>query len=339
MLNVLCPDCFSKKLYKYGFDPKHSTQKYLCRDCSRQFTELSFSKHVSSSKYPKCPICGKGTYLHHDYTYYSYFTCNDKTCNHSFNLIKDSAIKKISSHLIDNAQVKRLRTKLHIIIDALYLYFINNSTTRAISNFFKDRYNFSISHVSIYKWTIKFASVFKSIADSLFPTSLHLSDEWHVDETVINIHGKRHYIWTLIDSETRFVIDYHLSPSREASEAFALFNAAKLRIGSPNSIVSDRLPSYTFPAKSVFSSSKHIKVQKFSDDITNNLIESFFSKFKAHHKAHRGLKSFASVNKLLYGFFFCYNFIRPHGSLNNLTPAQVAGVNYSETARRNLLLF
>jgi transposase-like protein/DNA-directed RNA polymerase subunit RPC12/RpoP len=339
MFNVTCPDCFSKNLYKFGFEPKHNLQKYFCKDCERQFTERSFSKSLSSSKYPKCPICGKCTFLHHDYLYYSNFTCNDKSCAHSFNLIKDSAIKKISSHLIDNTQVKRLRTKLHIIVDALYLYFINNSTTRAISNFFKDRYNFYISHVSIYKWIIKFASVFKSIADSLFPTSLHLSDEWHVDETIINIHGKRHYIWTLIDSETRFVIDYHLSPSREASDAFALFNAAKLRFGSPKSIVSDRLPSYTFPVKSVFSSCKHIKVQKFSGDITNNLIESFFSKFKAHHKAHRGLKSFASVNRMLYGFFFCYNFIRPHGSLNSLTPAQVAGVLYSETARRNLLLF
>ena len=339
MFNIFCPDCFSKNLYKFGFDPNHNIQKFFCKDCSRQFTERSFSKDIFSSKYPKCPVCGKGTFLHHDYTYYSNFTCNDKSCNHSFNVIKDSAIKNISSKLINNSAVKRIRTKLHIIVDALYLYFINNSTTRAISNFFKDRYNFSVSHVAIHKWTTKFASVFKSITESMFPSSLHLSDEWHVDETVINIHGKRHYIWTLLDSETRFVIDYHLSPSREASEAFALFNAAKIRVGAPNSIVSDRLPSYTFPAKSIFPNSKHIKVQKFSDDITNNLIESFFSKFKAHHKAHRGLKSFESVNNLLYSFFFCYNYIRPHGSLNNLTPAQVAGVSYSENSRKNLLLF
>ncbi|MBM6823247.1 DDE-type integrase/transposase/recombinase, partial [Fusobacterium mortiferum] len=36
------------------------------------------------------------------------------------------------------------------------------------------------------------------------------SDEWHVDETVIKISGKRYYIWTLIDSETRFVINWFL---------------------------------------------------------------------------------------------------------------------------------
>jgi transposase-like protein len=174
---------------------------------------------------------------------------------------------------------------------------------------------------------------------TFFPQLLSHSDEWHADETVIKIHGKKYYIWTLIDSETRFVINYHLSPSREASEAFALFNSAKNKYGSPASIVSDRLPSYTMPTKTVFNESTHIKVQKFSDDITNNLIESFFSKFKAHYKARRGLKSFESVNKLLTCFFFFYNYIRPHGSLNNQTPARVAGVEYSETSRKNLLLF
>lgn len=93
------------------------------------------------------------------------------------------------------------------------------------------------------------------------------------------------------------------------------------------------------PVRTIFDSGKHIKVQNFSDDITNNLIESFFSKFKAHYKSNRDLKSFDSVNKLLTCFFFFYNYIRPHGSLNNETPARVAGVKYSELSRKNLLLF
>lgn len=339
MSHICCPDCFSKNLYFYGFEPKYKIQKYFCKKCHRQFTERSFIK--PNSKYPKCPVCGKGSFLHHDYTNYSRFKCNSKNCNHSFSVLKPTSIKAISSEAINSIKTsfKRIRTNINIIVDALYLYFINNSSTRAISYFFADRYDFKISHVAIYKWIIKFAPIFKSIADKYTPDSLTFSDEWHADETVINILGKRHYIWTLIDSETRFVIAYHLSPSREASEAFALFNYAKNKFGQPPSIVSDRLPSYTFPVKSVFPDAQHIKVQKFSDDITNNLIESFFSKFKAHHKAHRGLKSFDSVNNLLSAFFFFFNYIRPHGALDNLTPARVAGLAYSETARKNLLLF
>ncbi len=37
-------------------------------------------------------------------------------------------------------------------------------------------------------------------------------------------------------------------------------------------------------------------------------------------------------------FVFFYNFIRPHSSLSNLTPAQVAGFKCSEKQQKSLLL-
>ena len=171
------------------------------------------------------------------------------------------------------------------------------------------------------------------------PKNLNSSDEWHVDETIIKISGKRYYIWTLIDSETRFVLDWFLTPSRQAASAFHLFAKVKDNFGSPLSIVSDRLPSYTIPTKIVFNESKHIKVQSWFDDITNNLIESFFKRFKHKYKTCHGFKSETSVQALLQGFFFFYNYIIPHSSLNGETPARVAGVKYSELQRSNLLLF
>lgn len=32
------------------------------------------------------------------------------------------------------------------------------------------------------------------------------SDEWHADETIVKMAGVKHYVWFVIDSETRFVI-------------------------------------------------------------------------------------------------------------------------------------
>ena len=49
--------------------------------------------------------------------------------------------------------------------------------------------------------------IFKNIVSKYAPQNLNLSDEWHVDETVIKIKDKRYYIWTLIDSEIRYIID------------------------------------------------------------------------------------------------------------------------------------
>jgi transposase-like protein len=69
MCKIICPQCFSKDLHKFGKDPKTSDQKYRCKHCKRQFTTNSNSSQRERKPYPKCPICGKGTYLHHDYKY------------------------------------------------------------------------------------------------------------------------------------------------------------------------------------------------------------------------------------------------------------------------------
>jgi len=186
--------------------------------------------------------------------------------------------------------LKRLRNDINIVIDALYLYFESSSTTRSLK-YFSDRKGIKISHVAIYKWIKGFGSIFKEIVSKYMPKNLSSSDEWHVDETVIKIAGKRYYIWTLIDSETRYVLGWYLITSREAASAFHLFSKVKEKHGTPAAIVSDRLPSYSIPTKIVFDSSKHIKVQSWFDETTNNLIKSFFKRFKHKYKTCSRTKS------------------------------------------------
>jgi transposase-like protein len=108
--------------------------------------------------------------------------------------------------------------------------------------------------------------------------------------------------------------------------------------GSPSSIVSDRLRGYNRSTKRALPKSNHIKVQSFADDISNNLIESFNKTFKAWYKSKLGFKDFNSANNMVFMFLYFYNFIIPHSSLSNLTPAQVAGANYSDKERQQLLL-
>ena len=91
-------------------------------------------------------------------------------------------------------------------------------------------------------------------------------------------------------------------------------------------------------AKHALPNVKHIKVQSFTDDISNNLIESFNKTFKAWYKSKLGFKDFDSANNMVFMFTFFYNFINPHSSLSNLTPAQVSGAEYSDRERQHLLL-
>lgn len=331
--HVNCPRCNSQKLYKFGKDPD-GIQKYQCKDCMRQFTQFSTNKPVRD--YPRCPLCNKKMYLHHDYKHYSAYSC--KPCYHSMKIIKTTAIDKASCELIfGKSNLVGMRFPLHIILSALTLYFLCNVSTRKVSQHFKLINNISVSHVTIASWAKKFAPMFTHIADKFKPSlNLH-SDEWHADETVVKINGKKYYLWVLIDAETRFVINFHLSPYRDSEQAFILFNQAK-SFGKPYSIVSDRLPSYITPASTCFKNTKHIQVNSFKDDISNNLIESFNDTFKSWYKPKKGFNSFSSCNNLISVFIYFYNFIRPHSSLSGLSPAQVAGASYDDTDKSNWLL-
>ena len=108
---------------------------------------------------------------------------------------------------------------------------------------------------------------------------------------------------------------------------------------SASTIVSDRLPNYNLATKVVFEGSKHLKVQSWYDETTNNLIERFFKRFKYFYKTFRGLKKKESVEAQLQGFFFFYNYILPHSSLSNETPARVVRIEYTENQRKSLLLY
>ena len=97
----------------------------------------------------------------------------------------------------------------------------------------------------------------------------------------------------------------------DSNAAFSLFKQAK-KFGSPNAIVTDCWPSYIEAINTTFCDTKHIRVESFCDDISNNLIESFNKTFKSWYKKIKGFKSFESANSLISNFIFYYNFIKPH---------------------------
>ena len=167
--------------------------------------------------YPKCPKCGKGTYLHHAYKHYNRYKCNNRKCNHIIVKHHTTNIDYASSNLVTGAlSMKGMRFPLHVILTTLTLYFLNNSSTRMISQFLMTNSSIKVSHVTIANWTTKFAPFFKQKADK-FKESLNLqSDDWHADETVVFINGEKYYLWLAIDSETRFILAFHLTKSRSS---------------------------------------------------------------------------------------------------------------------------
>lgn len=235
--NVKCPICHSSDVYKFGKDPKTGHQKYQCKSCKHQGTFLDSVNNRPKKVYPKCPVCGSATYLHHDYKFYSNYSC--KKCNHSVFIIKPNCIDDVSSsNLLGKSNFKRLRFPLFIVVQALMLFYVCNSPARKISRFLFLAFNVKVSHVTICKWIKCFTPIFQQKSFSYFANLDFNSDEWHIDETVVKINGVKYWIWFIIDSETRFILSFHISKERsEENAAITLFNASKL--GKPSSIVSD----------------------------------------------------------------------------------------------------
>lgn len=146
---IKCPKCNNKdSFYRYGKD-KDGYQKYLCRKCNHQFApDRPVSKKVH--KYPRCPVCGKATFLHHDYDYYSNYRCCDKKCNHSMFVPKPNNILPASmSKLVGKNDFKRMRYPVHIIITALSMFYLGKNSFRNIALILRVAHNVTVSHTTI----------------------------------------------------------------------------------------------------------------------------------------------------------------------------------------------
>ena len=143
---------------------------------------------------------------------------------------------------------------------ALSMFYLGKNSFRNISLILKTAFNIKASHTTVSNWCVKFAPMFDDMRIQRVSLLDLNSDEWHADETVVKIAGVKHYIWFIIDSETSFVIGFHLSPHRDSPQAVSLFSEV-VQLGKPSAIVSDRYSAYKVPVKSIFDGAKHIRVQ------------------------------------------------------------------------------
>ena len=217
------------------------------------------------------------------------------------------------SKLFGKINFKRMGYPVHVVLMALSMFCLGKNSLHDIALILRTVMDVRESHTIISNWCIRFAPMFQNIAIQLIPALNINFDEWHADETIVKIQGKKYDLWLILDSETRFVLGFHLDRHRDSPQAFTILEAVK-DPGSPRAIVI------------------------FNNDITNNLMECFNKQFKAWCKTKQGFSSFSPTSNLISMFIFFYNFVHPHSALNGLTPAQCAGLQLSKKRKRELLL-
>jgi transposase-like protein len=115
------------------------------------------------------------------------------------------------------------RSDSEVIAKALDLYF-RGTSTRQVADHFAQAYGLKVSDTTVYRWVAHYG---KLAAEWMTSQNARVGQTWHVDERVVNVDGENHYLWNIMDSDTRFLLASRISKGRGIPEARAAFRDAK----------------------------------------------------------------------------------------------------------------
>jgi transposase-like protein len=196
---------------------------------------------------------------------------------------------------------------------------------KAISRNLKQEHGNMPSTATIYEWIQKYTQYATDSIKGYTPKKV--GKAWVADEMVIEIDGQNVWLWDVIDTDTRFLLATRISQSRTTQDAQILYDRAVRMAGKePDKVITDKLRSYLDVHYG--KDTEHIQSSPFAVEDNTQLIERFHETLKQRTKVMRGLKNMETAHDFLNGWLVHYNYLRPHHSLDDKTPAEVAGIDY-----------
>ncbi|MCR8486845.1 MAG: IS6 family transposase [Nitrososphaerota archaeon] len=241
----------------------------------------------------------------------------------------------------DREGFEKLRNNPTLVLIAVDLY-LKGLSTREIAHHLSMIYGSDTSHVTIYRWVIKYLDMLRRI-EKEFIKKANLGKRWHADETTVKIRGKLAYIWNILDYKTRYLLASHVSYRRDAKTAGKILIKLLNIVGSnPDKILTDKLSSYKKALKELKAKRncrlKHISGKKFTDEINNNVIERLNKIIKKRVKSAEKFGNKRSAEIVVEGLRAYYNLIRPHLGLREKTPVEKAGLKIKSHNKLLMLL-
>ncbi len=92
---------------------------------------------------------------------------------------------------------KRHRFPASVIVHAVWLYARFTLSFRDVEEMLAER-GVDVSNETVRRWFLKFGRL---IASNLRQSRPRPSPRWHLDEMVIKIRGRRHWLWRAVDDE------------------------------------------------------------------------------------------------------------------------------------------
>jgi putative transposase len=193
---------------------------------------------------------------------------------------------------------KRHRFPPEIIRHSIWLYARFTLSFRDVEEMLAER-GMDISYETVRRWFLKFGS---AIAANLRRTRPRPSDHWHLDEMVIVIRGKRHWLWRAVDNEGE-VLDFLVQTQRNAKVARKLMRKLlKKQRFAPSRLVTDKLRSYPPAFRALGLTAEHIRSLR-----ANNRAENAHQPVRRRERKLQRFKSPGSAQRFLNIHAATYN--------------------------------
>ena len=141
------------------------------------------------------------------------------------------------------------RYPAEVISHAVWLYFRFPLSLRTVEEMLAAR-GIAVSHETVRQWGFKFG---REIASRI----RRRGDKWHLDEVVLTIAGKRHWLWRAVDQEG-FVLDVLVQSRRDRKAARRLMRKLlKAQGRAPRVLITDKLKSYGAARREVMPGIEH----------------------------------------------------------------------------------
>jgi len=151
---------------------------------------------------------------------------------------------------------------------------------------------------------------------------------WEIDGTLLE--GVPKWLIVVRDIKTCLPLSWVTSDSEDAkSSENALRTAIRVFRTIPKILRMDGSKAFPKTARKVLKGRAQAKIiPRIGRKGQNQSIEGFFSELEAWMDSKRGLHSKKHCSTIIDGWMLYYGFVKPCPTLNSLTPAEAAGVNF-----------
>ena len=201
---------------------------------------------------------------------------------------------------------KHHRFPPEIIAHAVWLYFRLPLSLRLVEEMLLER-GIVVSYETVRRWALKFGPAYARRLRRKTPSR---RDIWHLDEVVVMISGKKHWMWRAAD-QNGYVLDEIVQTRRDTKAAKRMLKRLLRKQGClPRRMITDKLGSYAAAQRQVMPDVEHR-----SHKGLNNRAENSHLPFRQRERVMQGFRSPRYLQRFVSVFSAVRNlFVPPRSS-------------------------